>query len=45
MSDFIGHLKSIVADPIDPIYNTATLSQDEIADQIFSLAKCKGFFK
>ena len=29
----------------DVIYNTATLSQDEIADQIFALAKYKGFFK
>src|ERR1035437_6461336 len=29
----------------DVIYNTATLSQDEIAAQIFALAKYKGFFK
>jgi cytidylate kinase len=29
----------------DVIYNTATLSPDEIADQIFALAKYKGFFK
>jgi len=29
----------------DVIYNTATLSQDEISDQIFALAKYKGFFK
>jgi cytidylate kinase len=29
----------------DVIYNTATLSQDEIANQIFALAKYKGFFK
>lgn len=34
-------------DPVifDVIYNTATLTQEEIADQIFALAKLKGFFK
>ena len=29
----------------DVIYNTATLTQDEIVDQIFTLANYKGFFK
>jgi cytidylate kinase len=29
----------------DVIYNTAFLSQDEIANQMFALAKYKGFFK
>ena len=28
----------------DVIFNTATLTQDEIVDQIFALAKLKGFF-
>jgi len=42
IESFGGKFDSVI---FDVIYNTASLTEEEIVDQIFALAKLKGFFK